>query len=81
MTTQATPCQLPDRTKLAANALDQSLLLTSKTACIVLALSPRKLWGLTASGEIPHIRISNRCIRYSIDDLRDWIAKNRNGGE
>ena len=49
-----------------------ALLLTPAEASKALAISPRKLWGMTASGEIPHIRIG-RCVRYPVDDLRAWI--------
>ena len=37
-----------------------------------LAISPRKLWAITASGEIPHIRLG-RCKRYLVADLKSWI--------
>ncbi len=57
-----------------------ALLLTPKQAAEALAISPRKLWGLTASGEIPHIRCG-RCVRYPVDDLRRWIDNRKKGGE
>jgi excisionase family DNA binding protein len=56
------------------------LLLTSQQAAEVLAISPRKLWGMTASGEIPHIRLG-RCVRYPIADLQRWIDDKRKGGD
>ena len=49
------------------------LALRPRDAAKALAISPRKLWAMTASGEIPHIRLG-RCVRYPIDDLRAWIA-------
>ena len=49
-------------------------------AAELLAISPRKLWGLTASGALPHIRIG-RCVRYAIDDLREMIDQMKKGGE
>lgn len=56
------------------NSSSQStLLLTPAQASKTLAISPRKLWGMTASGEIPHIRLG-RCVRYPVDDLQAWIA-------
>lgn len=48
------------------------LLLTSNQAAEALAISPRKLWSMTKSGEVPHLRLG-RCVRYSIEDLRRWI--------
>ena len=36
-----------------------ALLLTPKQTAEALAISERKLWGMTASGEIPHIRLGS----------------------
>jgi excisionase family DNA binding protein len=47
----------------------EPLLLTPRQAAEALAISPRKLWGLTAAGTIPAVRIG-RLVRYSSDDLR-----------
>ena len=49
-----------------------SQLLTPKQAAARLAISPRKLWSLTASGDVACVRIS-RCVRYSVDDLAAFI--------
>lgn len=62
---------------MPSNPFDDSasstlLLLTPNQAAEALAISPRKLWGMTASGEIPHVRLG-RCVRYPVDDLRRWI--------
>ena len=56
------------------------LLLMPKEAARLLGISPRKLWGLTASGEIPHVRIG-RCLRYSVDDLEAFIEANKVAGK
>jgi excisionase family DNA binding protein len=56
-----------------------ALLLTPKQAAETLAISPRKLWSLTASGRIPSIRI-DRCVRYSVDDIQLWIDQQKIGG-
>jgi excisionase family DNA binding protein len=45
-------------------------------AAKALAISQRKLWSLTANGEIPHIRLG-RCVRYPVDDLRQWINEQK----
>ena len=55
------------------------LLLTPQQAAEALAISPRKLWGMTASGEIPHARLG-RCVRYPVDDLQRWINDQTKGG-
>lgn len=54
------------------------MLLTPAQAAETLAISPRKLWGMTASGEIPHVRLG-RCVRYPIDDLQEWINRQKHG--
>jgi len=55
-----------------------ALLLTPKQAAEALAISPRTLWSMTAAGEIPHVRIG-RCVRYPVDDLREWIDATKQG--
>ena len=55
------------------------LLLTPRDAAEALAISERKLWGITASKEIPHIRVG-RCVRYPVADLQRWIAARKDGG-
>ena len=57
-----------------------SLLLTPQQAAETLAISPRKLWGMTASGEIPHVRLG-RCVRYPLADLQRWVDEHKNGGD
>ena len=56
------------------------LLLTPQQAAVALAISPRKLWGITDSGEIPHVRVG-RCVRYLLDDLQRWIDAQKEGGD
>lgn len=55
-----------------------TLLLTPREAAEALAISPRKLWGMTASGELPHVRLG-RCVRYPVAELQSWIAKQSEG--
>ncbi len=57
-----------------------ALLLTPAEASKALAISPRKLWGMTASGEIPCIRLG-RCVRYPVDELQRMIDDRKKGGE
>ena len=57
----------------------QALLLTAQQAAETLAISPRKLWSLTASSEVPHVRIG-RCVRYPFVDLQCWINDQKRGG-
>ena len=57
-----------------------ALLLTPQQAAQTLAISPRKLWGMTASGEISHVRIGD-CVRYPLNDLQQWIDDRKKGGD
>lgn len=50
------------------------LLLKPRQAAEALAISYRKLWAMSASGEIPSLRIG-RAVRYDLADLREWIDK------
>ena len=50
------------------------LLLTPKEAAATLGISPRKLWALTASGDVPCVRIG-RSVRYDVADLADFIDR------
>ena len=63
------------RDKLASKIL----LMTPQEAAEALSISPRKLWGMTASGEIPHVRIG-RCVRYRISSLNEYLASKEKGG-
>ena len=52
------------------------LLLTAEETARALAISPRKLWELTRTGQIPCIRIG-RSVRYDRVDLEAWIAEQK----
>ena len=54
----------------------EPLLLTAPEVAKSLAVSPRTVWGLTASGALPCIRIG-RAVRYDVEDLRAFFGKVR----
>ena len=54
------------------------MLLRPSEVASILAISPRKLWSLTASGEIPCVKI-DRAVRYDREDLRAWIDRRKGG--
>ena len=56
------------------------LLLKSPQAAEALAISPRTLWSMTNSGELPCVRFGGS-VRYSADDLRAWIEQQKVVGE
>ena len=55
------------------------LLLNIQEAAEALGISQRKLWGMTDSREIPHVRLG-RCLRYPVRELEQWIDENKKGG-
>ena len=55
------------------------LLLTPRQAAQALQISERKLWGMKASGEIPHVLLG-RSVRYPLCDLQQWIDERKTGG-
>ena len=52
------------------------LLLKPREAARALAISPRKLWSLTACGDVKCVRI-DRAVRYDPSDLRAWIESKK----
>ena len=56
-----------------------TLLMKPQQAAEALAISTRTLWRMTASGEIPHVRLGG-CLRYPVDDLQRWIDEQKRGG-
>lgn len=59
----------------AATATEPKLI-TAKEAAKVLSISTRKLWSLTNRRQVPSIRIGVS-VRYSVEDLRDYIEQQR----
>lgn len=53
-------------------------LLTENEAARFLGFSPRTLqtWRVRGTGP-SFIRVSKRCVRYTMDDLEAWITENR----
>lgn len=62
------------------NSAPNTLLLKPGQAANALGISPRKLWGMTASGQIPHVRLG-RSVRYPVKDLENWINAQKEGGD
>lgn len=54
-------------------------LLTSKQCAEYLAISERKLWAMSKNGTIPAVRLG-RAVRYDRQDLDDFIAMAKRGG-
>ena len=56
------------------------LLLTPRQAAEALQISERKLWGMKASGEIPHVLLG-RSVRYDLQDLQRCIDERKKEGQ
>ena len=75
---------------MASNPTDRSghpvppLAVPVKQAAALLGISPRKLWTLSNTGEIPAVRFG-RCVRFRPEDLEAFlathIAKRQGGGK
>ena len=59
------------------NPTPLTALLDERAAAEFLGISPRRLWGLADAGEIPFIRIGPRLKRYTVQDLQDFVERNR----
>ena len=58
---------------------NEILLMTPAQLARAWEISPRKLWAMTASGDIPHVKFG-RSVRYPVDDLRRWVDERKKGG-
>lgn len=56
--------------------IDIRPLLTSRDAADVLGISERTLWTLTASGDLPCVRV-RRAKRFTAQDLASYIERNK----
>jgi excisionase family DNA binding protein len=65
--------------------MNDALMLSPKQAAAALGVSERKLWAMTFEADektesLPYVK-AGRLVRYPVDDLRAWIAKQtRTGG-
>ena len=63
----------------AAGKGENPELLTPEQVARALSVSGRTLSRLTARGEIPHVRLGRRLVRYPKRALDDWIASRTKG--
>ena len=59
---------------------DRKLLLKPREAASILGISPRKLWSLTAGGELSAVRIG-RAVRYGLPDLESFVDSRRKASQ
>ncbi len=58
-----------------------SLLVNSREAARILSISERTLWNLTKSGAVRCVRPTPNLVRYLVDDLRAFVARQRQEAE
>lgn len=56
------------------------LAMRPKEAAQALGISARKLWAMTAAGEVPCVRLG-RAVTYPVATLQQWLADRATGGE
>ena len=76
MTTSQGDTMSRDSKQSAVNTIGPYQLLTSEQAAKMLAISPRKLWGLDNEGSIRRVQIG-RSVRYDPADLRRWLDEQK----
>ena len=66
---------------MSEQGMKTTLLADPKEAARMLAVSSRKLWGMTFEDEpgLPYVRCG-RLVRYPVADLQRWIESQRKGG-
>ncbi len=76
----------PAASPLATWVGPERLLLTAAEASKALSISPRSLWELSIRidkktgqlvGEIPVVRVARRGVRYTYEDLLEWIERHK----
>ena len=57
------------------NGSEQAELLDKRGVAALLSLSPRTISAMLARGELPHVRLSKRCIRFPKQAVLDAMAQ------
>lgn len=77
--------KMTQATKTVPATEDGRILMDAKSAAKALGISPRLLWSMTASGEIPVVRIRRRTLYdrrdlFAVVDQRKQLGCMPNGG-
>lgn len=57
--------------------MEQTQLITARQVAAILAVTPWAVYDLARRGDLPCIRIGNRCIRFLPDDVTEFIQSRR----
>lgn len=64
----------PSESKGSAFNCDGDRLLTISEAAELLRISPLSLYHWAADGRVPCLRLSKRCLRFSLRAIREWLV-------
>lgn len=64
---------------MRADVSPAPLLWDARTTAEALGVSPRKLWSMTASGEIPSLKLG-RLVKYRPEDVQAYLASLERSG-
>jgi excisionase family DNA binding protein len=56
------------------------VVLTAVEAAKLLRVSRSRLYAMAAAQEIPHLRLSTRCVRFCRSSLLRWLEEREQGG-
>lgn len=68
------------RSGISSEFPDQGLV-RAREAAKFLAISARHLQNLTKEGSVPSVRFGKRGVRYTREDLVDFVSRHRRAGE
>jgi excisionase family DNA binding protein len=57
------------------------LALTPQETADAVGCSLRSIMAWEASGDLKSIRLGARCLRFAVDDIKEWLQRHRQGGE
>lgn len=67
-----------DGWKFGLDQIEGTLALRSQAMAKALGISPRLLWDLTHSNEIPHVRVGNgkrQTLLYPVAEVQAWLRQ------
>lgn len=70
---------MPTMTEPVQAGDTQALLIDERTVARLLGVSPRSIWTMAATGELPSVRIGRRKL-YAVETVRRFIAERESAG-
>jgi excisionase family DNA binding protein len=54
---------------------DEKLLIDIKELSSLIGISVGTLYHWISEGRVPHVKLSQRCVRFSVPAVRTWLAE------